>query len=112
LQITELTLLLTRTKRVCTLCTLSLSLCVCVVRGAAAQLLDKKRKLNIIDKSKLDWKKYKRDNKQVDEELQTYAKGGKTYTERQDFLKRTEMREYEIERDQRLNSSARTRGRL
>ena len=76
------------------------------------QLLDRKRKLNIIDKSKLDWKEYKRDHKQVQEELNAYTKGGERYTERQDFLKRTEMREYEIERDNRLASSTRLRGRL
>ncbi|QDZ24401.1 BCNT-C domain-containing protein [Chloropicon primus] len=75
-------------------------------------LLDSKRKLNIIDKSKLDWKAYKRENKQVQEELNDYAKGGERYTEKQDFLKRAEIREYEIERDTRLAASTRNRGRL
>jgi len=75
-------------------------------------LLDSKRKLNIIDKSKLDWKAYKRENKQVQEELNQYSKGGDRYTEKQGFLKRAELREYEIERDARLASSARNRGRL
>ena len=76
------------------------------------QLLDRNRKLNIIDKSKLDWKEYKREHKQVQEELNNYTKGGERYTEKQEFLKRTEMREYEMERDAKLASNARNRGRL
>ena len=34
------------------------------------------------------------------------------YLDRQDFLKRAELREYEIQRDARLASDVRTRGRL
>ena len=122
-------------------------------------MLDSKRKLNIIDKSKLDWKAYKRENKQVSigrpqpssspgrppihssltltplrrplqpksktktknscfpffsggGGAQQCVKGGDRYTERQEFLKRAELREYEIERDARLASSTRNRGRL
>ena len=48
----------------------------------------------------------------MEEELNQYAKGGDRYTERQEFLKRSELREYEIERDARLASSTRNRGRL
>ncbi len=39
-------------------------------------------------------------------------KRGKTYLEEQDFLKRAELRDYELERDARLNADVRTRGRL
>lgn len=48
---------------------------------------------------------------QVDEELTVYNKSSDKYLEKVDFLKRAELREYEIERDKRLGSDARTRGR-
>lgn len=76
------------------------------------QILDRKRRLNIVDKTRLDWKEYKRGNEEVQEELDRYAKGNQRHTERVDFLKRAEIREYERDRDARLASSARNRGRL
>jgi len=36
----------------------------------------------------------------------------KQFLDKQDFLKRAELREYEIERDKRLASDVRLRGRL
>ena len=73
--------------------------------------LNKKSKVNVIEKSRLDWDTYKRDNVQEAEELEAFKKSGTRYTEKQDFLKSTELRQYEKERDQRLASDIRTRGR-
>ncbi|PNH04060.1 hypothetical protein TSOC_009828 [Tetrabaena socialis] len=55
---------------------------------------------------------YKAANTEVDEELEVYKKSGDQYLEKQNFLKRAELREYETERDTRLNSDVRLRGRL
>ena len=45
------------------------------------------------------------------QELEDYKKSGDKYLDKVDFLKRAELREYEIERDKRLSSDIRTRGR-
>ena len=49
---------------------------------------------------------------QIEDELEDYKKSGDKYLEKVDFLKRAELREYEKERDQRLGSNMRNRGRL
>ena len=43
---------------------------------------------------------------------EAHKRSGVQYLDRQEFLKRTELREYELERDKRLASDVRTRGRL
>jgi hypothetical protein len=48
----------------------------------------------------------------VDEELEAHKRSGAAYLEKQDFLKRAELAAYEKERDARLASDVRTRGRL
>ena len=73
--------------------------------------LEKTKKLNVLDKSKMDWKDVKEGDAAMEEDLEKH-KRGKTYLEEQDFLKRAELREYELERDARLNADVRTRGRL
>ena len=73
--------------------------------------MEKARKLNVLDKSKMDWKEVKEGDAEMEEDLERHKKG-KTYLEEQDFLKRAELREYEIERDARLAGDVRTRGRL
>ena len=49
---------------------------------------------------------------QVEDELEAYKKGTDKYLDKVDFLKRAELREYEKERDARLGSDMRSRGRL
>lgn len=49
---------------------------------------------------------------QVEEELEKYKKSGDKYLDKVDFLKRTELKEYEKERDARLGGDIRSRGRL
>lgn len=73
--------------------------------------MEKARKLNVLDKSKMDWKEVKEGDADMEEDLEKHKKG-KTYLEQQDFLKRAELREYEIERDARLAGDVRSRGRL
>lgn len=73
--------------------------------------MEKAKKLNVLDKSKMDWKEVKEGDAAMEEDLEKHKKG-KTYLEQQDFLKRAELREYEIERDARLAGDVRSRGRL
>lgn len=62
--------------------------------------LGKKNKLSVLEKTKLDWTGFKR-NEGIDEELQTHNKGRDGYLERQDFLQRTDLRQFEIEKSMR-----------
>lgn len=62
--------------------------------------IGKKNKLSVLEKSKLDWTGFKK-NEGIDEELQTHNKGRDGYLERQDFLQRTDLRQFEIEKNMR-----------
>lgn len=62
--------------------------------------IGKKNKLSILEKTKLDWTGFKR-NEGIDEEIQTHNKGRDGYLERQDFLQRTDLRQFEIEKNMR-----------
>lgn len=62
--------------------------------------LGKKNKLSILAKSQLDWTGFKR-AEGIDEELQTHNKGRDGFLERQDFLQRTDLRQFEIEKSLR-----------
>jgi hypothetical protein len=69
--------------------------------------------INVLDKTKMDWGEYKADQTvDVQVDLEQHKKSGATHLEQADFLARADVRQYEIERDQRLASSARNRGRL
>lgn len=74
--------------------------------------VEEKRKINVLDKSKSDWQQYKKQQVEVDEELEHYKKSGDKYLDKQEFLKQAELREYETERDKRLAADVRSRGRL
>lgn len=73
--------------------------------------MEKKKKVNVLDKSKMDWQDLKKTDATMEEELETYKKSGDKYLDKQEFLKRAELREYELERDKRLATDIRTRGR-
>ena len=49
---------------------------------------------------------------QVEEELEAYKRSGGQYLDKVDFLKRAELAQYEKERDARLGSDVRNRGRM
>ncbi|KAI5063169.1 hypothetical protein GOP47_0021716, partial [Adiantum capillus-veneris] len=65
------------------------------------QQIEKRPKLNVLDKTRKDWTDFK-EEKQIEEELESYKKSGDKYTDRVAFLQRSDIREYERERDARL----------
>jgi Bucentaur or craniofacial development len=65
----------------------------------------------VIDKSADDWQGFKSQNAEVKDELNEYNKSSAKYLERQAFLKRAELTEYEAQRDAKLQSDIRTRAR-
>ncbi|CAH1105087.1 unnamed protein product [Psylliodes chrysocephalus] len=80
--------------------------------GSVLSQLSKKPKITTLEKTKLDWDSYKRDHS-IEEELETHNKGKDGYLERQDFLQRTDLRRFEIEksirdveRSKRFNSTS------
>lgn len=74
--------------------------------------LETKKKVNIIDKSKMDWDALKASDQKMEEELEMHKKSSNRYLDKVDFLKKAELREYEIERDKRLQGDVRLRGRI
>ncbi|CAG9858220.1 unnamed protein product [Phyllotreta striolata] len=68
--------------------------------GNVLSQLTKKSKISTLEKTKLDWDRYKKDN-DIAEELETHNKGKDGFLERQDFLERTDLRRFEIERSVR-----------
>eukprot|EP00249_Psilotum_nudum_P005657 c19093_g1_i1 orf=559-1284(-) len=72
------------------------------------QQIEKKPKLNVLDKTRKDWGDYK-EEKGLEEELEAYNKSGDKYLDKVDFLQRTDLREYERERGARLAMQARRR---
>lgn len=66
--------------------------------GSVLSQLGKKAKVSTLEKSKLDWEKFKKEEK-IDDELKAYNKGRDGYLDRQDFLQRADLRRFEIEKD-------------
>ncbi|XP_043289919.1 craniofacial development protein 1 [Venturia canescens] len=64
--------------------------------------LGKKAKISTLEKSKLDWDSFKREEK-LDEEINTHNRGKDGYLDRQDFLQRADVRRFEIEKQMRLS---------
>ncbi|KAK1125313.1 hypothetical protein K0M31_005685 [Melipona bicolor] len=62
--------------------------------------LGKKAKISTLEKSKLDWDNYKK-QENLEEEISTHNKGKDGYLERQDFLQRADLRQFEIEKQLR-----------
>jgi len=59
--------------------------------------IGKKAKLGCLDKSKLDWNSFVQETG-IKEELQTFNKGKDGYVEKQMFLERTDLRQFEMEK--------------
>eukprot|EP00160_Parvularia_atlantis_P016515 Unigene5273_Nuclearia_a/m.16194 Unigene5273_Nuclearia_a/g.16194 ORF Unigene5273_Nuclearia_a/g.16194 Unigene5273_Nuclearia_a/m.16194 type:complete len:517 (-) Unigene5273_Nuclearia_a:49-1599(-) len=70
--------------------------------GLLSKFGGRKDKLNVVDKSKLDWQAYVR-RENLAEELRHNNKDG--YLERREFLERAEQRQYELERERRLSGN-------
>ncbi|XP_017472825.1 PREDICTED: craniofacial development protein 1-like [Rhagoletis zephyria] len=68
--------------------------------GSLLNQIGKKKKISVLEKSQLDWKSFKQDEG-IEEELQTFNKGKEGFLERQDFLQRTDLRQFEIEKNLR-----------
>lgn len=65
--------------------------------GAVLNQINKKNKLTTLEKTKLDWTSFKQ-KEGIAEELQTHNKGKDGFLERRDFLERTDLRQFEIEK--------------
>ena len=74
-------------------------------------IIEKKKRVNIVDKSRIDWKDFKRDNEAVQKELDHHNKSGDKYLDKQAFLQRSEWREFEQERDKRLAYQQQMKGK-
>lgn len=70
--------------------------------------LGKKAKISTLEKSKLDWDNYKK-QENLEEEISTHNKGKDGYLERQDFLQRADLRQFEIEKQLRNANRRSTR---
>ncbi|TMW44048.1 hypothetical protein DOY81_010872 [Sarcophaga bullata] len=68
--------------------------------GSFLNQLGKKKKISVLEKSQMDWNSFKQ-TEGIDEQLQTFNKGKDGYLERQDFLQRTDLRQFEIEKNLR-----------
>ena len=79
---------------------------------AVLNSLKQAKKVNVLDKSRHDWTEFKDGAAEVKDELETYKKSSDKYLDKVDFLKRAELREYEAEREKRLQADMRSRGRL
>lgn len=66
--------------------------------GSVLSQLGKKPKISTLEKSKLDWDRFKKEEN-IEEELASYNKGKDGYLERQDFLQRADLRRFEIEKE-------------
>jgi hypothetical protein len=79
---------------------------------AVLESLAQAKKVSVLDKTRSDWREFKRSDDAVEEELEAHKRSGAAFLDRQAFLSRAELAEYERERDQRLGSNVRNRGRL
>ncbi|GAQ82125.1 hypothetical protein KFL_001010100 [Klebsormidium nitens] len=71
---------------------------------ALIQQIEKKKKMNVLDKSRKDWGEYK-DEQGVTDQLEEYKKSNDKYLDKVAFLQRAELREYEVERDKKLSAA-------
>lgn len=70
--------------------------------------IGKKAKISTLEKSKLDWDNFKK-QENIEEELNTHNRGKDGYLERQDFLQRSDLRQFEIEKQLRNSNRRSTR---
>ncbi|RZF36038.1 hypothetical protein LSTR_LSTR005854 [Laodelphax striatellus] len=68
--------------------------------------LGKKNKLSMLEKSKLDWDSFKKEEG-IEEDLKTFNRGKDGYLEKQDFLQRADLRQFELEKEMRAKRSGR-----
>lgn len=66
--------------------------------------INKKNKMSTLDKSKLDWDSFKKEQS-LEEELSLHNKSKNSFLERKAFLERTDLREFEIEKSIRQSQT-------
>ncbi|XP_018582134.1 craniofacial development protein 1 [Scleropages formosus] len=66
----------------------------------------KKQKMSTLEKSRLDWDAFK-EEEGIGEELATHNRGKDGYLERKSFLERVDYRQFELERNVRMNNMKR-----
>lgn len=66
--------------------------------GSVLSQLGKKKKISTLEKSKLDWDKFKKDEN-IEEEILNFNKGKHGYLDKKDFLERADLRRFEIEKE-------------
>lgn len=66
--------------------------------GSVLNQLGRKPKISTLEKSKLDWDRFKKEEN-IEDELAAHNKGKDGYLERQDFLQRADLRRFEIEKE-------------
>lgn len=66
-----------------------------------ASISSKNKKVSTLEKSQNDWKNFKQ-KEGIEAELNAHVKGSNAFLEKQAFLHRTELREYERERDLKM----------
>lgn len=77
---------------------------------AVIAMMNGKKKLSTLDKSKLDWRSWKKQQGRHEQaDLEKHVRSGTTHIERNEFLHKAEWAEYEKERDARLAADPRTR---
>ncbi|XP_035680480.1 craniofacial development protein 1-like [Branchiostoma floridae] len=69
--------------------------------GSVLSKIGKKPKISTLVKSKIDWDSYKKEE-QIEEDLAIHNRGKEGYLERQAFLQRTDLRQFEVERNMRM----------
>ena len=78
---------------------------------AVLSSLQATKKANVLDKSRGDWSAFRKSDIAADEELTAHTNSNKKYLDKVDFLKRTELNEYERETAARLQGDVRLQGR-
>lgn len=73
--------------------------------GTLVNRLTKRPKMTVLDKTALDWEKFK-DNNSIKEDVKNEAKS-EGYLEKQDFLSRADERQFELEKEIRLQQQRR-----
>lgn len=66
----------------------------------------KKQKMSTLEKSKLDWDSFKSEEG-ITDELAIHNRGKEGYVERKNFLERVDQRQFELEKNVRLNNMKR-----
>ncbi|XP_071091838.1 craniofacial development protein 1-like isoform X1 [Haliotis cracherodii] len=74
--------------------------------GGLLNKIGKKPKMSVLEKSKMDWNTFKKDEG-IEDDLQIHNRGKESYLERMAFLNRADVRQFELEKSLRLSKSKR-----